>query len=61
MKLRADFSREIARPRRVGVGDRDEIDRRIVGGEPRAQAADAPGADHGDPQLLALDHVPTRV
>src|SRR3989442_2240986 len=56
IELRADSLREIARARRIGVRDRDEIDGRMPGGKPRAQAPDAPRADHGDPELLAFDH-----
>ncbi len=61
MELGADFLREGARRRRVGVGDGDEIDGGMPGGEPRTQAPDAPGADHGDPQLFAFDHPAIRI
>ncbi len=56
MELRAGLVRELARARGVGVGDGDEVDGGVPGGELRAQAPDAPGADHRDPQLLALEH-----
>jgi len=42
--------RQVAGPRRVGIGDRHEIDRRIFRREPRAQAADATRTDDGDAQ-----------
>src|SRR6267378_2080688 len=51
----------VLRARRIGVGDGDEVDGGMPGGELRAQAPDAPGADHGDPQLPALDHLAIRV
>jgi hypothetical protein len=57
VELRADLPRQLARPRRIGVGDRDEIHRRILRGEASAQRPDAPRSDHGDSQRLALDHL----
>ena len=55
MKLRAGLFCEIARAGRVGVGNRQEPDRRVLRRQPRAQPADAAGADDGDAQILAFD------
>jgi hypothetical protein len=39
--LRADLLREFLRIALDEIGDREEIDRRVLGGKPRAQRADA--------------------
>ena len=54
MKRRAYFLREVPRPRGIDVGDGDETDRRMGGGELCAQRADAPGAHNGDPEIPAI-------
>jgi hypothetical protein len=56
MKRRAYFVSEIARPRRIHVGDGDETDRGVGAGEPRAQRADAPRAHDGDSEIPAVVH-----
>jgi hypothetical protein len=48
VKLRAGFLREIARPRRVRVGDRQEANGGMLRRQARAQRADAAGPDDGD-------------
>jgi hypothetical protein len=55
MKLCVGFLREIARPRRFRVGYRYEPYGWMLRREPRAQPADAAGADDGDAEILALD------
>ena len=49
------FLRQVARPRRVRVGNRHESDGGMLRREARAQAPDAAGADDGDAQFLAFD------
>ena len=55
VELRAGFLRQVARPRRIDVGNREEFDGRMFRCQPRAQAADSAGADDGDTQVLAFD------
>ena len=55
MKLPTGLLREIARLRRLGIGNREESDSGMLRREARAQRADAAGANDGDAQFLALD------
>jgi hypothetical protein len=55
VKLRAGFLREIARTRRLGIGNGEKPDGGMLRRQPRAQRADATRADDGDSQFLALD------
>jgi len=55
MELRAGLFRQVARARRIRVGNRQEFDAGMLRSEPRPQATDAPGADDGDTQFLAFD------
>ena len=48
MELRAGFLRQITRACRVDVGNREEFDGRVFRCQPRAQTADAAGANDGD-------------
>jgi len=48
MELRAGLFRELARPRRLRVGYRQKSDSRMLRRQPRAQPADASGADDGN-------------
>jgi hypothetical protein len=53
--LRADLLRELLRVALDEIGDREKIDRRMPGGKPRAQRADAAGTDDRDTELFAFD------
>ena len=55
MELRAGLLRQVARPRRIRVGNRQEFDAGMIGREPRPQAPDAAGADDGNAQVFAFD------
>ncbi len=55
--LRANLLREFLRVALDQIGDREKIDRRMLGGKPRAQRADAAGTDDRDSQLFAFDDV----
>ena len=46
--LRADLLRELLRVALDQIGDGKKIDCRVLGREPRAQCADAAGADDAD-------------
>ena len=48
VKVRAGLLGERAGARRIAVGDREKAHRRVLGGQPRAQRPDAPGADDRD-------------
>jgi hypothetical protein len=55
MELGAGFFRQVARPRRLRVGNRHELYGGVLRRQSRAQPADAAGTDHGDSQVLAFD------
>ena len=55
MELCAGLLRQIARPRRLRVGNRQELDGGMLRHEARAQRANAAGADDGDAQGFALN------
>jgi len=55
MELRAGLLRQVARPRRIRVGNRQEFDAGMLRCEARAQPADAAGADDGNAQVFAFD------
>jgi len=56
--LRADLLRESLRIALDQIGDREKIDRRMLGGKPRAQRADAAGTYDRDSKLFAFDDFP---
>ena len=51
MHIRAGLLGQRAGARRVLVGNGEEAHRRVLGGEPRPQRADAAGADHRDAEI----------
>jgi len=55
VELRAGLFRQVARARRIRVGNRQEFDAGMLGREPRPQPADAAGADDGNAQVFAFD------
>jgi hypothetical protein len=48
VELRPGFFCQVARARRVDVGNREKFDGRVFRCQPRAQTANAAGADDGD-------------
>ena len=54
MELRAGLLGQRLGARRVGVGDRDIADGRMLGRKPRAQRADPAGADHRNAEIVVL-------
>ena len=54
VEVRAGLLGQRLGARRVAVGNRQESDAGMLGGQPRPQRADAPGADHGDADLVLL-------
>ena len=51
-----EHTKPILRALRIAVRDREEPHRRVLGGEPRAQRADAAGADDSDPDVGLFQH-----
>ena len=54
VKVGAGQLRQLFGVGRILVGDGDEAHRRVLGGEPRAQRADAARADDGDAEVFRL-------
>jgi hypothetical protein len=57
-ELRSCLLREFLRVALDQIGDREKIDRRMLGSKPRAQRADAAGTYDRDSKLFAFDDFP---